>query len=67
MGGRRFSPDDKWLAYGSNESGPFEVYVGPFPDVMTAGAGIAEAAAPSQCGHETAASCSIIDVRRLFC
>ncbi len=30
------SPDDKWLAYGSDESGSFEIYVRPFPDV-TAG------------------------------
>ena len=27
------SPDGRWLAYGSNESGRFEVYVRPFPDV----------------------------------
>jgi eukaryotic-like serine/threonine-protein kinase len=27
----RFSPDGKWLAYSSNESGRFEVYVSPFP------------------------------------
>jgi len=26
-----FSPDGKWLAYSSNESGRFEVYVAPFP------------------------------------
>ena len=26
------SPDGKWLAYASNESGRFEVYVRPFPD-----------------------------------
>jgi serine/threonine-protein kinase len=26
------SPDGRWLAYQSNESGPFEVYVRPFPD-----------------------------------
>jgi Tol biopolymer transport system component len=26
-----FSPDGKWVAYQSNESGPFEVYVRPFP------------------------------------
>ncbi len=25
-----FSPDGKWIAYGSNESGEFEVYVRPF-------------------------------------
>jgi Tol biopolymer transport system component len=28
-----FSPDGRWLAYTSNESGRFEVYVVPFPDV----------------------------------
>ena len=27
----RFSPDGRWLAYASNESGPFEVYVQPYP------------------------------------
>jgi serine/threonine-protein kinase len=27
----RFSPDGKWLAYASNESGRFQVYVRPFP------------------------------------
>jgi Tol biopolymer transport system component len=27
----RFSPDGRWLAYQSNESGTFEVYVRPFP------------------------------------
>ena len=26
-----FSPDGKWLAYDSDESGRFEVYVAPFP------------------------------------
>ena len=29
------SPDGKWLAYASNESGRLEVYVRPFPDVNT--------------------------------
>jgi serine/threonine protein kinase/Tol biopolymer transport system component len=27
------SPDGRWLAYESNESGPYEVYVRPFPKV----------------------------------
>jgi len=27
------SPDGRWIAYESNESGEFEVYVRPFPDV----------------------------------
>ncbi len=30
------SPDGKWLAYASNESGQFEVYVRPFPDTRRA-------------------------------
>ena len=27
----RFSPDGRWIAYASNESGPFQVYVQSFP------------------------------------
>jgi eukaryotic-like serine/threonine-protein kinase len=27
----QFSPDGRWLAYSSNESGQFEVYIRPFP------------------------------------
>ena len=27
-----FSPDGRWLAYSSNESGEFQVYVRAFPD-----------------------------------
>jgi Tol biopolymer transport system component len=27
----QFSPDGKWIAYQSDESGRFEVYVQPFP------------------------------------
>jgi len=30
--GPQFSPDGRWLAYHSNESGRFEVYVRPFPE-----------------------------------
>jgi serine/threonine-protein kinase len=30
------SPDGRWLAYASDESGTFEVYVRPFPDVSSA-------------------------------
>jgi serine/threonine-protein kinase len=29
----RFSPDGRWMAYVSDESGRFEVYVVPYPDV----------------------------------
>jgi Tol biopolymer transport system component len=28
----RFSPDGRWIAYASNESGPWQVYVRSFPD-----------------------------------
>jgi protease II len=31
--GAAFSPDGKWVAYASNESGDSEIYVAPFPDV----------------------------------
>ena len=31
--GPALSPDAKWLAYASNESGRYEVYVRPYPDV----------------------------------
>jgi serine/threonine-protein kinase len=31
----RLSPDDRWLAYASDESGRHEVYVRPFPDVAS--------------------------------
>lgn len=31
----RVSPDGRWLAYVSNESGSYEVYVRPFPDVTS--------------------------------
>jgi serine/threonine protein kinase/Tol biopolymer transport system component len=27
----QFSPDDRWVAYESNESGQFEIYIRPFP------------------------------------
>ena len=29
--GGRFSPDGRWMAYESNKSGQFEVYIRPFP------------------------------------
>ena len=32
-GGPAISPDGRWLAYNSNESGRVEVYVRPFPDL----------------------------------
>jgi Tol biopolymer transport system component len=35
-GGGRFSPDGKWLAYNSNETGAFQIYVRAFPPAATA-------------------------------
>jgi eukaryotic-like serine/threonine-protein kinase len=32
-GGAELSPDSRWLAYVSNESGPFEIYLRRFPDL----------------------------------
>jgi Tol biopolymer transport system component/predicted Ser/Thr protein kinase len=34
-----FSPDGRWIAYGSNESGRYEVYVRPFPGGAPSGSG----------------------------
>jgi serine/threonine-protein kinase len=34
-----FSPDGRWIAYTSDESGPFEVYVRPFPSGTPSGSG----------------------------
>ena len=31
----RFSPDGKWVAYQSNESGRMEVYLAPFPSTRS--------------------------------
>jgi eukaryotic-like serine/threonine-protein kinase len=50
------SPDGHWLAYQSNESGSFEIYIRPFPRVedgkwqVSSGGGIQPAWAPD--GHE---------------
>jgi len=44
----KFSPDGKWMAYTSNETGRFEVYVEPFPR----GAGVPGKRAVSTAGGE---------------
>ncbi len=50
-----FSPDGRWLAYGSNESGRFQVYVRAFPDTggkwQISNAGLAYPVWPPR-GHE---------------
>jgi hypothetical protein len=35
--GRRISPDGKYVAHQSDESGKGKIYVGPFPDVNSGG------------------------------
>ena len=56
-GAPAFSPNGHWLAYVSDESGRYEVYVQPYP-----GPGgtyqVSTEAAPSRCGIVTAKSCS---------
>ena len=42
------SPDGNWLAYESNASGQFEVYVRPFPDVDSGRWQVSTAAACSR-------------------
>ena len=39
VSGGRFSPDGKWVAYVSNETGQFEVYVRPFSEGPTSAEG----------------------------
>jgi serine/threonine protein kinase len=41
-GGPQFSPDGRWIAYTSNESGSFEVYVRPFPAGTGASGGMGQ-------------------------
>jgi serine/threonine-protein kinase len=57
-----FSPDGRWIAYSSNESGRFEVYVRPFragrPPASASGRS-PPVAAGTRSGRATAGSCSI--------
>ncbi len=54
------SPDGRWVAYDSDESGQFEVYVGHFPMRTEADAGrFPPLAGASQSGRPMATSCSI--------
>ena len=36
-GGAMFSPDGRWIAYASSDSGPSEVYVRPSPGLAASG------------------------------
>ena len=52
------SPDGRWVAYGSDESGVSEVYVRPFPDAASARWQVSVAGGTTRCGRTAAASCS---------
>jgi Tol biopolymer transport system component len=47
------SPDGRWLAYASPESGETEIYVRPFPDVSSGRWQISAGGARSQPGRRT--------------
>ncbi len=54
--GAQFSPDGRWVAYASNESGSMEVYVAPFPPGTESGRS-RPAAVRSRAGGRTAKNC----------
>ena len=56
QGDGRFSPDGRWVAYDSDESGRNEVYVRPFPGPATSGRSQPTGLIPLW--SQTAASCS---------
>jgi Tol biopolymer transport system component len=57
----RFSPDGQWVAYDSNESGRYEIYVRRFSPGEVSGTGkwpVSTGGASSRAGGATARSCS---------
>ena len=56
----QFSPDGRWVAYNSNETGRWETYVTSFPDAQQKFP-VSTSAASSRSGVPTAASCSTWD------
>ncbi len=53
------SPDGRWLAYESDESGRDEIYVRPFPDVQGGRWQVSTGGGTRRSGREVDASCSI--------
>ena len=53
-----FSPDGRWIAFESNESGRFEVYVRPFPDVNAGRFLVSPTAVSIRSGHGMDGNCS---------
>jgi len=58
----QFSPDGKWVAYASNESGDWEIYVTNYPAARASGR-FRAAAVPNRAGVETAKKSSISDLK----
>jgi hypothetical protein len=52
------SPDGRWLAYQSDESGRFEIYVRPSRTFRAGGGRFREPAEHDPSGPETAVSCT---------
>ena len=52
------SPDGRWLAYQSNESGPDEIYVRPFPNVDAGKWQVSTSGGRSPCGRGTGGNSS---------
>ena len=53
------SPDGRWLAYESNSSGSFEIYVRPFPNVGGGQWQVSTAGGGSRSGRGAARNCSM--------
>ena len=60
----QISPDGRWMAYTSNESGKNEVYVRPFPEVNKGKWQVSTAAETARYGRRMAGSCFTIAVMR---
>ncbi len=58
-GNPEISPDGQWIAYESDESGRFEVYIRPFPAVDEGTWVVPETAERDHCGRRTDGSCSL--------
>ena len=60
------SPDGHWLAYESNESGQFQIYVRPFPNVTDGRSQVTDNGGRSPRGHPTVASCFLSAARSMM-
>ena len=58
------SPDGRWIAYASYETGRYEIYVRPFPDVSAGRWQVSIDGAEAHIGHTAGRSCSSRGQRR---